>query len=56
MKMSITINVLIFSTVGAWLGALPDHGNGLGGWSIIGGTLGGFLGIWVGYKIGKYYF
>ncbi len=54
MKLMITIGITIGSTVGAWLGAaLFDHGNYLGGWSILLGAVGSFVGIWSGYKIAK---
>lgn len=54
MKLMITIGVFIGSSLGAWLGAaLLDHGNYLGGWSIILGAVGSFAGIWAGYKIAK---
>jgi membrane protein DedA with SNARE-associated domain len=54
MKLMISIGIFIGGSVGAWLGAvLFDHGNYLGGWSIIVGALGSFVGIWAGYKAGK---
>lgn len=56
MKKMITLGVLIFSTLGAWLGTMMDHGNGFGGWALLMSTIGGFVGIWVGYKAGKYFF
>jgi hypothetical protein len=50
----ITIGITVGGILGAWLGAaLLDHGNQLGGWSIIFGAVGSFAGIWVGYKAGK---
>lgn len=52
----ISLGLFIFSSLGGWLGAALDHGNWLGGWSILFGAIGGFFGIWVGYKIGKNYF
>jgi len=55
MKTFIWLGILIFSTFGGWIGALLDHGNWLGGWSIMLGTVGSFFGIWAGYKIGKNY-
>jgi uncharacterized membrane protein YeaQ/YmgE (transglycosylase-associated protein family) len=57
MKLMITIGVTVGALVFGWLGAaLFDHGNQLGGWSILFSTVGSFVGIWAGYKAGKYYF
>lgn len=53
MKTFIWLGVFVFSTLGGWIGALFDHGNWLGGWSIMLGAVGSVLGIWVGYKVGK---
>lgn len=55
MKLMITIGVVIFSSLGSWLGAAMSHGNWLSGWSIILSGVGGIVGIWVGYKIGQNY-
>jgi uncharacterized membrane protein YeaQ/YmgE (transglycosylase-associated protein family) len=55
MKKLISISVLIFGTLGGWLGTTLDHGNGFGGWAILLTAVGSFVGIWVGYKIGKNY-
>lgn len=54
-KTFIYIGIFIGSTVGSWLGAAMDHGNWLGGWSILLGGVGGLVGIWAGYKLGKNY-
>ena len=51
MKLMITTGI-----VGGWLGALMDGGNWLGGWSILLSGVGSLVGIWAGYKAGKYYF
>ena len=56
MKLSISIGVLVFSSLGGWVGQTMDHGNWLGGWSIILSGVGGIVGIWLGYKVGKNYF
>ena len=56
MKLMITIGIFLGSTFGGWLGALMDHGNWFGGWSILLSAIGAFVGIWAGYKAGKYYF
>jgi hypothetical protein len=50
----IFLGIGVFGTLGSWLGAaLFDHGNWLGGWSILLGTVGSFVGIWAGYKVGQ---
>jgi hypothetical protein len=55
MKLLITMGILIFSTIGGWLGAIVGHG-WLSAWSIILSTVGAFAGIWAGYVVGKNYF
>jgi hypothetical protein len=51
----ILIGITIGGTIGGWLGAaLLDHGNWLGGWSILLSTIGSFGGIWAGFKAGQY--
>lgn len=52
-KHLIYIMVAIFSTLGGWLGGIMDHGNFLGMWSILLAGIGGFVGVYVGYKIGN---
>lgn len=54
MKLMITIGIFLGGTVGGWLGALMDHGNWLGGWSILLSGVGSLAGIWVGYRAGQY--
>lgn len=54
MKRYITLGILIFSTIGSWIGADLDHGNWFGATSNILGIVGVAVGIWVGYKIGQY--
>lgn len=56
MKLMIWIGITAGGTVGGFLGALLDHGNWLGGWSILFTAIGSFAGLWAGYKIGKAYF
>jgi len=51
MKLMISLGLLIFGSLGGWLGTVMDHGNGFGGWAILFSTLGSFLGIWIGYKV-----
>ena len=56
MKLMIIIGITIGGTIGGWLGAaLLDHGNWLGGWSILLSTVGSFAGIWGGFKAGQYF-
>lgn len=52
-KALIWIGVLIGSTLGGWIGAMMDHGNWFGGWSITLGFVGSFVGIWAGYKASR---
>jgi len=51
----ITIGVFVGGTLFGWFGALLDHGNWLGGWSIMLSMFGSFVGIWAGYKAYKYF-
>lgn len=53
MKKIVTLGALVGGTLGGWLGTALDHGNGFGGWAILLSTIGGFAGIWAGYKIGQ---
>ncbi len=53
MKTLIWIGIFVGGTAGGWLGGLLDHGNWLGGWSILLSTVGSIVGIWAGYKLGK---
>jgi uncharacterized membrane protein YeaQ/YmgE (transglycosylase-associated protein family) len=55
MKIFITVSILVISTLGGWIGQLMDHGNWLGGWSIVLGTIGAFVGVYVGYKAGRHF-
>jgi membrane protein DedA with SNARE-associated domain len=52
-KTYIWIGIFIGSTVGGVMGGALDHGNFLGAWSLLLGTLGSIVGIWAGYKIGN---
>ena len=53
MKLLIGIGIFVFGALGSWLGATLDGGNMFGGWSILFGTVGSFVGIWIGYKAGQ---
>ena len=55
LKTVIWIGVFVGSTLGGWLGALVSHGNWISWQSILGSTLGAFLGIYAGYKLGQRY-
>lgn len=50
MKLMIFIGITVVGTLGSWLGAVMSNGNWFGAWSILLGTVGSFVGIWVGYK------
>jgi hypothetical protein len=52
-KHYITFCIIIFSTLGSWLGSALDGGNIFGLWSILLGTVGAFVGVWAGYKLGS---
>jgi hypothetical protein len=57
MKLMISIGIFVGGIVGAWIGAaLFDHGNQLGGWSLLFGAVGSFAGIWLGVKLGRAFF
>lgn len=51
----ITIGIVVFSTLGGWLGALMSNNNWFSLWSILLSTIGAFFGIWAGYKAGEYF-
>jgi len=50
MKLLISVSVLVFGSLGGWLGSLMDSGNMFGGWSILGTIIGSIFGIWMGVK------
>lgn len=48
--------IMIFTTIGMMTGGaapLMWGGSPFGGWSILLGMVGGFVGIWIGAKVGK---
>ncbi len=47
------IFVAIFGTIGAYIPIAMGVDNGLGVWSILGGMIGGFFGIWLGVKLAR---
>jgi len=55
MKLMIWIGITIGGLIGSWLGGMLDHGNWLGGWSLLLGTVGSLVGLWIGYKVGQNY-
>jgi uncharacterized membrane protein YeaQ/YmgE (transglycosylase-associated protein family) len=55
MKILVYTGLTIGSVVGTWLGSLIDHDPLFGPWSLMVGTVGALIGIWVAYKIGKNY-
>jgi uncharacterized membrane protein YeaQ/YmgE (transglycosylase-associated protein family) len=55
MKIIISFSIFIFSSIGGWIGQTIDHGNWLGGWSILLSIIGAFMGVWIGYKGSKYF-
>ncbi len=51
MKQVILLCVAVFGIIGSYVPMLfGDHGI-LSGWSILGSTIGGFIGIWIGVKL-----
>jgi uncharacterized membrane protein YeaQ/YmgE (transglycosylase-associated protein family) len=54
MKTMILVGVTIGGLIGGWLGSLFDHGNPLGAWGLLLGTVGSFVGIWAAIKIDQY--
>lgn len=55
MKLMIFIGVMIFSTIGGWLGAMMSNGNWFSVWSILLSAIGAFVGIWAGFKAAQYF-
>ena len=55
MKFLVYVGLTVGSLFGDWLGGALDHGNFLGGWSLLLGTIGSLVGIWAGYKASQYF-
>ncbi|HSW66562.1 MAG TPA: hypothetical protein VLI54_05495 [Bacillota bacterium] len=55
MKTLIYVGLFLGSTLGSWLGALLASGNWLSWQSILGGAVGAFAGIYVGFKASQYF-
>ncbi len=53
MKFYIYLGIAIGGALGGWIGTMLDHGNGFGPWSLLLSTVGGFGGLYIGYKFGK---
>jgi len=52
-KLLITIGAAIGGIAGAYIPYLWGDTEFFGGWSILFSTIGGFVGIWLGYKVAK---
>lgn len=52
-KTIIMICMGVGATVGAWVPTLLGDHDLLSGWSILGGMVGGFIGIWLGVKVAR---
>ncbi len=55
MKLLIWIGITVGGALGGWLGAMLDHGNYMGAWSILLGGVGSIAGLWAGYTYAKNY-
>ena len=51
MKQVILLCAAVFGTIGSYVPMLFGDNSLLGGWSILGGMIGGFFGIWAGVKL-----
>ena len=52
-KSLIWLGIAVGSTIGGLIGSRFDHGSFFGVWGLTLGTVGSFVGIWVGFKIGN---
>lgn len=53
MKQAALFFSAVFGIVGSYVPTLLGDHELLSGWSILGGAIGGFFGIWVGVKVYK---
>ena len=53
MKQLILLCAAIFGALGSYVPMLFGDNSLLSGWSILGGMIGGFVGIWAGVKLYK---
>ena len=51
MKQMALLGAAVFGILGAYVPVLFGDNDLLSGWSILGGMVGGFFGIWVGVKL-----
>ena len=51
MKQTILLSATIFGVLGSYIPVLLGDDSLLSGWSILGGMIGGFFGIWAGVKL-----
>ena len=52
-KSLLIVMATIFGAIGSYVPVVFGDNDMLSGWSIIGGTVGGLFGIWVGVKLAK---
>jgi hypothetical protein len=55
-KLTITVFMSIGTIIGSMVPTWVAGASLLGGWSVLGGVIGGIIGIWVGAKINKLFF
>lgn len=54
MKLMIFVGITVVGGIGSWIGALMSHNNYFSAASILLGSVGSILGIWLGYKAAQY--
>lgn len=54
MKLLLYIGAAVGGMIGGYMPALLGDTNFLSGWSLLGGFIGTFVGLWAGYKMGQY--